>query len=87
MHLSQWVSKTNPGCFLERFEGVQTDVPSLCIVLRSQWLSLPREVRFVPGELCSCQKKAYQALSAPSFATQRCGGPARRSWNGTFPST
>lgn len=86
MHLSQWVSKTNAGCFLEGFGGVQTDVPSLCIILQSQCLSLPREVPFVPGELCPCQKKTtHQTLSAPSFATQRHGGlaGARRSWDRT----
>lgn len=65
MHLSQWVSKTNAGCFLEGFGGVQTDVPSLCIILQSQCLSLPREVPFVPGELCPCQKKPRIRLCLP----------------------
>lgn len=63
MHLSQWVSKTNPGCFLEGFRDIQTDVPSLCIILRSRCLSLPREVPFVPGDLCPCQKKKKKRAS------------------------
>lgn len=56
MHLSQWVSETNPGCFLKGFWGVQMDIPSLRIILRSQFLSLLGEVSSMPGNLCPCQK-------------------------------